>query len=115
MNSSPLSSVANALVRLEVVAAKLAAMLTKLLPSTNECLSINQAAKVVTLSPTKIRREIVAGRLPAANTGSSLRPLYRIQKVDLLAWLEKKKGGIQLPPATPVFKRGIKSRHFGQI
>ncbi len=115
MTTSPLSSVASALVRLEVVAAKLAAMLARLLPSTSDCLSIEQAAKVVTLSPTKIRREIIAGRLQAANAGSSLRPLYRIQKTDLLAWLEKKKGGIELPPSTALVKRRIRSRHFGDI
>lgn len=112
---SLLTSVGNALVRLEVIAAKLAAMLAKLLPSATSCLSIQQAAEAASLSPTKIRREIKSGRLPASNAGSSLRPLYRIQRSDLLAWLEEnKKGGIDVPPKPLVFKRKIKSRYFGE-
>jgi excisionase family DNA binding protein len=117
MTSSPLLiTVSDLLVRLEVVAAKLYAMLRRrpAAPDT-DVLTIKQAARFTTLSPTKIRREIKASRLPASNAGSDARPLYRIQKSDLLAWLEKKKCGMLLPPSAPVFKRRIRSRHFGDL
>jgi hypothetical protein len=109
-------SIGSMLARLEVVAAKLYGMLGR--PRSEQApdvLTIRQAAAFSALSPTKIRREIKSSRLPAANAGSSLRPLYRILKTDLLAWLEKKKGGTQLPPSTPAFKRRIRSRHFGDL
>jgi excisionase family DNA binding protein len=117
VTSSPLlTTVSDLLVRLEVVAAKLYAMLGRRPAAPDaDVLTIKQAARFTTLSPTKIRREIKASRLPASNAGSDLRPLYRIQKLDLLAWLERKKGGMQLPPATLVVKRRIRSRHFDDI
>jgi excisionase family DNA binding protein len=52
-------------------------------------LSIQQAAALSGLSPTKVRRDIKAGRLPAANKGSKRRPLYRIAKDELEAWMRQ--------------------------
>lgn len=113
MNDSPLlRSVATIVVRLEVVAAKLFAILGRLPAQASEWLSIREAAKSAALSPTKIRREIKAGHLPASNAGSSSRPLYRIQKSDLHSWLDKRKGGTEVPPEVRITKRRIKSRYF---
>jgi excisionase family DNA binding protein len=81
----------------------------------SEYLSIKDAAKVAGLSPTKIRREVKAGRLLASDTGTASHPHYRIARSDLQAWMEKNKGGTEAPPRNPVFKRKIKSRFFGEI
>jgi excisionase family DNA binding protein len=87
----------------------------KLNSAPNEYLSIKDAAVVAGLSPTKVRREIKAGRLPASDTGTDRHPHYRIARSDLQAWMEKNKGGTKAPPRNPVFKRKIKSRFFGEI
>jgi excisionase family DNA binding protein len=67
-----------------------AVLLTKVLKMLEEptapepdYLSIQQVAARASLSPTKVRREVIAGRLPAANKGSKRRPLYRIAKDEL--------------------------------
>jgi excisionase family DNA binding protein len=59
-------------------------------------LSIPQAAAHANLSPSKIRREIKAGRLPAANKSSKRRPLYRIAKTELDDWMRQE--GASVPP-----------------
>jgi excisionase family DNA binding protein len=69
----------------------------------SEYLSIKDAAKVVGLSQTKIRREVNAGRLSASDTGTAAHPHYRIARADLQAWMEKNKGGTEVPPKNPVF------------
>jgi len=72
-----------------------------------EWLSISQAAQVVSLSGTHIRRAIVGGMLPASNVGTPDRPTYRIHRNDLNAWMEKRKHGA-LP--TPRRKRKAEPR-----
>jgi excisionase family DNA binding protein len=94
---------------------KLAQTLDDRTDTPEEYLSIKRAAALAGLSPTKIRREIKAGRLLASNAGTPLRPLYRIQRTDLEHWLENKKGGNDVPPEVRVHKRKFKSRYFGEI
>jgi excisionase family DNA binding protein len=61
--------------------------------------SISQAAEIVNLSDSHIRRVIYKRELPAANVGSTARPLWRIMRSDLIAWMESKKGGDpKIPP-----------------
>jgi excisionase family DNA binding protein len=81
----------------------------------NEYLSIKEAAAHAGLSPTKIRREIKAGRLPACDTGTLAHPHYRISRADFQTWIERHRGGAMSPPQVPVHKRKVMSRYFGQI
>lgn len=80
-----------------------------------EYLSIKQAAAVAGLSSTKIRREIKAGRLPASDIGTPAHPHYRIARSDLQAWMEKNRGGSNVPLQPQRLKRKIKSRYFGEM
>jgi len=48
-----------------------------------------EAAKVLRVSPRRIRSEIEAGRLRAINLGTGKRPSYRIDPDDLRAFLAK--------------------------
>jgi excisionase family DNA binding protein len=81
-----------------------------------EYLSIKDAATVASLSETKIRREIKAGRLSASDTGTAAHAHYRIARTDLQAWMEKNKGRAdEAPPKNRVFKPGMKSRFFPEI
>ena len=81
----------------------------------SEYLSIKQAAAHAGLSPTKIRREIKAGRLRACDTGTPAHPHYRISRSDFQTWIERHRGGAMSPPEVPVHKRKVRSRYFGQI
>lgn len=66
-----------------------------------EYVSVKQAARFASLSESSIRRAIVGGSLPAANKGTEKRPLWRIARTDLIAWMELAKGGsLKLPPRT---------------
>jgi len=80
-----------------------------------EYLSINQAAAVAGLSATTIRREIKAGRLPASDIGTPAHPHYRIAKADLQLWMEKNRGGNNIPPQPQRMKRKVQSRYFSQM
>ena len=104
-------AIGSMLARLEVVAAKLYGLLGRPRPDqAGDVLTIRQAAAFCALSPTKIRREIKSSRLPASNAGSDARPLYRILKSDLLVWLERKKGGIKVPPKADL--KTLVNRYF---
>ncbi len=81
----------------------------------NEYLSIKQAAAHAGISPTKIRREIKAGRLPACDTGTPAHPHYRISRADFQSWIERHRGGAMPAPHVPVHRRKVKSRYFGEI
>ena len=81
----------------------------------SEYLSIKQAATVTGLSPTKIRREIKAGRLAASDTGTPAHPHYRIFKSDLQTWMERNRGGSNFPPRIPTQRRKVQSRYFGEM
>jgi excisionase family DNA binding protein len=63
-------------------------------------LSIKVAAAITGLSAHTIRRAILSAVLPATNKGSKRRPLYRVKRADLLAWMEahQTKGGHPVPP-----------------
>lgn len=63
-----------------------------------EWFSINQVAKLTNLSPDHIRRNVIAGFLPASNTGTSDKPHYRIRRKDIDTWMEKLKETPQSPP-----------------
>lgn len=80
-----------------------------------EYLSINQAAALASLSPSKVRREVKSGRLPASDVGTPDHPHYRIAKADLQAWLEKNRGGASAPPQPQRVRKKIQSRHFGDM
>src|SRR6476660_3392200 len=56
-------------------------------------LAIKQAASLTSLSAPHIRRAIRKGELPASNCGTISHPLWRIARADLVASLQKKKGG----------------------
>jgi excisionase family DNA binding protein len=78
-----------------------------------EWLSVQQAAAVTGLSEATIRRAITTGELRPANNGGTKRPLWRIKRQDLLAWMEAKKGpgGAAVPPKSEL--RGLVDRYFG--
>ena len=77
------------LVLLEQLQAKVDALQVSLQPP--EYYSIKQAAKVIDVSPDHIRRAVLGGILPASNIGTTARPTYRIARIDLLAWVGKRK------------------------
>jgi excisionase family DNA binding protein len=79
-----------------------------------EFLSIKQAATLASLSSTKIRREIKAGRLPASDVGTPAHPHYRIARLDLQAWMEMNRGG-NVPPSVPIFMPTANNRHFPEL
>jgi excisionase family DNA binding protein len=54
--------------------------------------SIKRTAKITGLSDSHIRQAVISGDLPASNVGTTKRPVYRIGKADLAAWLEGRKG-----------------------
>jgi excisionase family DNA binding protein len=69
----------------------------------NALLSIKEASRVVALSDSHIRRAITKGDLPASNVGTKARPLWRIARSDLHAWLEGRKGGTSgVPPRSMI-------------
>jgi hypothetical protein len=82
--------------------------------SEGDYVSIKRAAGIMNLSATKIRREILAGRLAASNVGSRGRPLYRILKSDLLKWVQADRG-IARPQIRRLYRRKVRSRFFGEI
>jgi excisionase family DNA binding protein len=55
-------------------------------------LPIKRAAQITALSNSHIRQAVTCGELPASNVGTARRPIYRIAKTDLSAWLESRKG-----------------------
>ena len=67
--------------------------------------TIDEAAEFVRCSGSHIRRHVLGGTLPASNIGTADGPDYRVSREDLVAWMEKRKGGAFPPP-----KRGKKSR-----
>lgn len=74
-------------------------------------LSIRSASMLLSLSESHVRRAILKGELPASNVGSRARPLWRISRSDLDAWLESKKGGTSVvPPRSAV--QGLIDRHL---
>jgi excisionase family DNA binding protein len=58
-----------------------------------EWFSIFEAAALTGLSDDHIRRAVVGGTLPASNVGTPDRPIYRISKIDIGEWMEKRKAG----------------------
>jgi len=74
-------------------------------------LSIKQAAHSVNLSQTHIRRAIAGGRLTASNLGSAARPLWRVQRGDLVRWMEANQGGQPKVPPRSDLKELIR-RHL---
>jgi len=73
-----------------------------------EFLAVKDAARFTGLSSSHVRRAIYSGILPAANQGSSARPIWRIARKDLLDWMERKKGGAARLPPKPELKELIK-------
>jgi excisionase family DNA binding protein len=57
-----------------------------------EWLSIRQAAAVTGLSDTHVRRAVKKGELPASNAGTTGHPIWRIARLDLAQWMERRKG-----------------------
>lgn len=105
-----LSQAASALERLE---AKLDMALAarREQPIQQDYLSVVQAARLTGFSYSYIRRAVASGKLVAANSGSALRPIYRIARTDLAAWMEKKKGGtINVPPSSEL--KDLIDRHL---
>jgi excisionase family DNA binding protein len=67
-------------------------------PTSADYISIAQAAQITGLSQSHIRRAVRSGELTASNVGTPQRSVWRIARKDLAAWMERKKGGIDLPP-----------------
>ncbi len=62
-------------------------------------LSIEHAALVCDCSYDHIYRAVERGDLPASDIGNGeKKATYRIARSDLNAWMERNKGGKQLPP-----------------
>lgn len=76
----------------------LAAFKGKMEMASKGWLSIENAAMYADVSPDHIRRAVRGAMLPASNVGTPDRPLYRISRQDLDAWLEKRKAGALPPP-----------------
>lgn len=77
-----------------------------------EWLSVAQAAQVTGLSDTTIRRAIGGRDLAASNVGSEQRPVWRIARRDLTAWMEKQKGGTEAVPPRGELGQLV-DRYFG--
>ncbi|MBY0522770.1 MAG: helix-turn-helix domain-containing protein [Gemmataceae bacterium] len=76
-----------------------------------EYLTVKDVAILTSLSESYLRRKIYARELPAANIGSEARPVWRIQRKDLVAWLEARKGGTpSIPPKSQL--RDLIQRHL---
>jgi excisionase family DNA binding protein len=75
--------------------------------------SIKQAAKITELSGSHIRRAVRSGELPASNAGTRQHPVWRIARTDLAGWMEKKKGGHNVPPK-PKLKELV-NRHLPDL
>jgi excisionase family DNA binding protein len=71
---------------------RIEALLQHALPAA-EFYSIRQAARVIGVSPDHIRRAVTGGMLAVSNVGTMGRPMYRIARADLLAWMERGKAG----------------------
>lgn len=83
--------------------------------SATEWLSIKQATVASGLSESTVRRAVKSGVLKASNPGGSLqRPTYRIQRADLEAFMVRH-GAESSVPQPRIFKRKVKSRHFGDL
>ncbi len=81
-------------------------------PAPQEWFSISDAAALVGLSTKHLRRALTGGTLPASNVGTPDRPLYRISRAELSAWMEKRKAGALPPPRKKKDKAGPPvSRH----
>lgn len=76
-----------------------------------EWLSVAQAARATGLSDTTIRRAIGGRDLPASNVGGELRPVWRVARRDLAAWMEKQKGGTASVPPRGELQRLV-GRYF---
>jgi excisionase family DNA binding protein len=94
-----LSDIQRLFARLErMIVDRVDRMETALSLASADYLSIKQAASWTSLSPSHIRRSIKTGDLAASNCGTSSHPLWRISRTDLIAWMEKKKGGTTTVP-----------------
>ena len=78
-------------------------------------LSIKDAAALTGLSSTTIRRAIKSSTLPASDLGTLAHSHYRIARSDLTAWMEKNRGGNNVPPQPQRIKRKVKSRYFDEM
>lgn len=76
-----------------------------------EWLSIKEAAVVVGLSEDHVRRAVTGSALPCSNVGTNDRPLYRISRKDLEAFMERRKAGA-LPPQKGRGKRKLQPSPF---
>jgi hypothetical protein len=78
-------------------------MIETLQASAAEWLSIKHAAILGDLSQTHLRRAIRSGALPASNAGTPSRPIWRIARIDLAAWMERNKAETAaVPPQSEV-------------
>jgi excisionase family DNA binding protein len=80
----------------EQIAQAVAARLSK--TPRQEWYSIKEAAQVVGLSASYVRRAVVAGHLPVSNMGSMQMPLYRLYRDDLMAWMRRREAKPCPPP-----------------
>jgi excisionase family DNA binding protein len=63
-----------------------------------EWFSIEQAGKLTGLSSDHIRRAVTGGVLPASNMGTPDRPLYRLSRENIQAWMKEREAGPKPPP-----------------
>ncbi len=77
----------------------------------SEYLTVKQTARFAALSESSIRRAIQGRSLPASNRGTGKRPLWRIARSDLIAWMESAKGGDpKVPPRSEL--KDLVRRHL---
>ena len=67
-------------------------------------LSIDQAARLSSLSKDHIRRAIVGGTLVSSNVGTPDRPLYRVSRENVAKWMREREAG----PKPPLRKGRVK-------
>ena len=86
----------------EAVVLRLAPLLTKFTEMASaqppDYLSIKQAATLGDLSYDHVKRAVESGELPAANKGNGKKRVFRISRPDFDRWMQKNKGGKDLPP-----------------
>lgn len=50
-------------------------------------LTTDEVAELLRVQPPAVRRMVRLGKLPAANIGTTRRPIYRFAATDIAAWL----------------------------
>ncbi len=72
-------------------------------PHVSDVLTLSEASELLRIDRVTLGRLIRARKIPAANVGTGKRPVYRLARKDLLAWLSGANGvnGAFVAPCDP--------------